>query len=120
MSHELRTPLTAILGFAQLLELDELTEDHRSSVKHILQAGHHLLDLINEILDISRIERGQLTISAEPLAVDELLDEVTAVMTPLAAERSISLTRGESRRGARRRRSTASPAGHSQPACRTR
>ena len=96
MSHELRTPLTAILGFAQLLELDELTEDHRSSVKHILQAGHHLLDLINEILDISRIERGQLSISAEPLAVDELLDEVTAVMTPLAAERSISLTRGES------------------------
>jgi signal transduction histidine kinase/CheY-like chemotaxis protein len=93
MSHELRTPLTAILGFAQLLELDELSEDHRSSVTHILQAGRHLLDLINEILDISRMERGQLTISPEPVAVGELLDEVTAEVTPLAAAREISFER---------------------------
>ncbi len=95
MSHELRTPLTAILGFAQLLEVDELSEDNRSSVTHILQAGHHLLDLINEILDISRMERGQLTISPEPVAVDELLDETTAVVAPLAAAREISLARRE-------------------------
>jgi signal transduction histidine kinase/CheY-like chemotaxis protein len=95
MSHELRTPLTAILGFAQLLELDELSEDHRASVTHILQAGHHLLDLTNEILDISRIERGQLTISPEPVAVDDLLDETAAVVAPLAAAREISLARRE-------------------------
>jgi signal transduction histidine kinase/ActR/RegA family two-component response regulator len=93
MSHELRTPLTAILGFAQLLELDELSDDHRSSVTHILQAGHHLLDLINEILDISRMERGQLTISPEPVAAHELLDEVMAELTPLATEREITLVR---------------------------
>ena len=95
MSHELRTPLTAILGFAQLLELDELSDDHRGSVTHILQAGRHLLDLINEILDISRMERGQLTISPEPVAVGQLLDEVTAEVTPLAAAREISFERRE-------------------------
>ncbi len=96
MSHELRTPLTAILGFAQLLELDELSDDHRSSITHILQAGRHLLDLINEILDISRMERGQLTISPEPVAVAELLDEVIAEVTPLAAAREISFERRNS------------------------
>jgi PAS domain S-box-containing protein len=93
MSHELRTPLTAILGFSQLLELDDLTADQRSSVTHILQAGRHLLDLINEILDISRIETGQMTISHEPVAVEELLDEVTAVVQPLATGRNVTLNR---------------------------
>jgi PAS domain S-box-containing protein len=93
MSHELRTPLTAILGFSQLLELDELTPDQRSSVSHILQAGRHLLDLINEILDISRIETGQMTISHEPVALDELLDEVSAVVHPLVTGRNITLSR---------------------------
>lgn len=96
MSHELRTPLTAILGFSQLLEMDELTADQHSSVNHILQAGRHLLDLINEILDISRIETGQMTISAEPVAVDELLAEVASVMQPLAAARAISIVRLDS------------------------
>lgn len=93
MSHELRTPLTAILGFSQLLELDELTPDQRSSVTHILQAGRHLLDLINEVLDISRIETGQMTISHEPVALEELLDEVSAVVHPLATGRNVTLRR---------------------------
>ena len=93
MSHELRTPLTAILGFAQLLEMDELSDEQRSSVGHILSAGRHLLDLINEILDISRIETGKLTISPEPVAIDALLEEATAVVRPLAAARNVSLAR---------------------------
>jgi PAS domain S-box-containing protein len=96
MSHELRTPLTAILGFSQLLEMDELSVDQRTSVGHILQAGRHLLDLINEILDISRIETGQMTISLEPVALEELLDEVTAVVGPMAFARSVSVARATS------------------------
>jgi PAS domain S-box-containing protein len=93
MSHELRTPLTAILGFSQLLEMDELTPDQRSSVSHILQAGRHLLDLINEILDISRIETGRMTISLEPVAMEEMLDEVTAVVRPIATSRHVTIQR---------------------------
>lgn len=96
MSHELRTPLTAILGFSQLLEMDELSLDQRASVGHILQAGRHLLDLINEILDISRIETGQMTISLEPVAIEELLDEVTAVVGPMASTRHVSVARATS------------------------
>ena len=96
MSHELRTPLTAILGFSQLLELDDLTDEQQSSVGHIMQAGRHLLDLINEILDISRIETGTMTISAEPVALDELIEEVFAVVQPIAATRTVMLKRGSS------------------------
>jgi len=91
MSHELRTPLNAVLGFAQLLELDSLSSDQRESVTHIGRAGRHLLELINEILDISRIETGQLTISIEPIAVADLLGELVALIGPLADGRSITL-----------------------------
>ena len=76
MSHELRTPLNSILGFAQLLELGELTDDERDSVEHILKGGRHLLDLINEILDIARIEAGRIALSLEPVPVKETLAEV--------------------------------------------
>ncbi len=91
MSHELRTPLNAVLGFAQLLELDSLSSDQRESVTHIGRAGRHLLELINEVLDISRIEAGQMTISAEPIEVASLLDELVALIGPLADERSITI-----------------------------
>ncbi len=94
MSHELRTPLTAILGFSQLLELEDLTAEQHSSVAHVLQAGRHLLDLINEILDISRIETGTMTISPEPVALGELVDEVFAVVKPIASARGVELARG--------------------------
>ena len=69
MSHDLRTPLNAILGFAQLLDLDELPADRRESVAQILRGGTHLLSLINEVLDIARIEAGQLSLSMEPVAL---------------------------------------------------
>ena len=67
MSHDLRTPLNAILGFAQLLDLDDLPGDRRESVAQILRGGTHLLSLINEVLDIARIEAGQLSLSMEPV-----------------------------------------------------
>ena len=91
MSHELRTPLNAILGFAQLLELDELPEEQASSVDQIQIAGRHLLALINEVLDISRIEAGRLSLSAEPVAVSDVLDEVTTLLAPVAEAAGVQL-----------------------------
>jgi PAS domain S-box-containing protein len=93
MSHELRTPLNAILGFGQLLEDDEdLGTDHRESAAFIVQAGRHLLDLINEILDIARIETGRLSLSVEPVPVSDVLRESLSLIRPLAAERRLSIT----------------------------
>jgi signal transduction histidine kinase len=63
MSHELRTPLNGILGFAQLAELDAETPDERENVEQIQRAGAHLLELINEILDLSSIEAGRMAVS---------------------------------------------------------
>ena len=92
MSHELRTPLNAILGFNQLLEMDQLTSDQRENVSFIRKGGRHLLELINEVLDIARIESGQMTISAEPVALPDVLDDAIALVRPLAVERSITLS----------------------------
>jgi len=92
MSHELRTPLNAVLGFAQLLEMD-VSEDNRESVRQILRAGRHLLDLINEVLDITRIETGRLTLSPEPVLVSELIDETVDLMHPLAQAQGVAIDR---------------------------
>ncbi|MDQ7849896.1 MAG: PAS domain S-box protein [Armatimonadota bacterium] len=91
MSHELRTPLNAILGFAQLLEMEPLPPEQRESVAHILQGGRHLLQLINEVLDISRIEAGRLTLSPEPVHAAGVLQEVVDLIAPLAAQRGVRL-----------------------------
>jgi len=91
MSHELRTPLNAVLGFGQLLEVDALTDDQHDSVSHILKAGRHLLDLINEVLDISRIEAGELSLSPEPVLVSELIQEAVDLMRPAVDQRRIQL-----------------------------
>jgi signal transduction histidine kinase/ActR/RegA family two-component response regulator len=92
MSHELRTPLNAVLGFGQLLEMDDLSEEQDESVEQILKAGQHLLGLINEVLDISRIEAGALSLSLEPVALRETLDEALALIRPLADQQLISVT----------------------------
>src|SRR5437588_8842308 len=92
MSHELRTPLNAILGFAQLMEMDSLRPDQRESVGHILKGGRHLLDLINEVLDIARIEAGRLTVSVEAVSVKEVLQEALDLITPPAASGDVRLT----------------------------
>ncbi len=91
MSHELRTPMNSVLGFAQLLEMDELTESQRSSVHQITRGGRHLLDLINEVLDISRIESGTLALSPEPVLLRDVVEEVADLIAPLASARGVSV-----------------------------
>jgi protein-histidine pros-kinase len=94
MSHELRTPLNSILGFAQILEmdtLDSLTERQRPWVGQVRKAGDHLLELINEILDLARIESGKMTVSLENVDVVSLLKEVLALIVPLSNERKIKV-----------------------------
>jgi signal transduction histidine kinase len=94
MSHELRTPLNAVLGFAQLLEIEDLDDDGRDSVKQILKGGRHLLDLINEVLDIARIEAGTFQLSPEPVSVAAVIDDVLQLTAPLAASEGIQLVGG--------------------------
>ncbi|HEX8281096.1 MAG TPA: PAS domain S-box protein, partial [Chthoniobacterales bacterium] len=91
MSHELRTPLNAILGFGQLLERQSATDAQRNRVGYILSAGRHLLNLINEVLDISRIEAGNLQLSVEPVRVGDAVAEAVDLVRPFAAERTIEL-----------------------------
>ena len=91
ISHELRTPMNSILGFAQLLEMDDLTEAQHENVELISKGGHHLLQLINEVLEISRIESGNLTVSVEPVNVEDTVAEVMDLVRPLAAEHGVAL-----------------------------
>jgi PAS domain S-box-containing protein len=91
MSHDLRTPLNAILGFAQILELGTLDASQRDSIRQILHGGRHLLELINEVLDISRIESGQLSLSIEPVSLHDLVREAVELINPLAAHRGIAV-----------------------------
>ncbi len=90
-SHELRTPLNAILGFAQLLQMSDLSDEDSDGIDRILSAGHHLLALINELIDIARIESGDLSLSLEPVLVGSVIEEISALMAPIAAERSIRI-----------------------------
>lgn len=96
MSHELRTPLNAILGFGQVLDKHVLSPVAKESVGYILKGGRHLLDLINEVLDISRVESGHLELSLEPIGLDDIVPEACALTRTLAIERNISLTENTS------------------------
>jgi signal transduction histidine kinase len=92
MSHELRTPLNAILGFAQILAADNMPttpEQKKEFSGHILKSGRHLLTLINEILDLAKVEAGALTLSMEPIGLAEVLAECRSMIEPLAAARGI-------------------------------
>ena len=94
MSHELRTPLNAILGFGQLLANDafpKTPQQHAEFAKSILAAGQHLLTLINEILDLARVESGDMALSMEPVALDEVLRESKAMIDPLGRQRGIRM-----------------------------
>ncbi|GMR07932.1 MAG: hypothetical protein BMS9Abin26_0937 [Gammaproteobacteria bacterium] len=93
MSHELRTPLNAILGFGQILELDaeQLNETQYDHVKQILFAGQHLLDLIDEILDLAKIESGKLNVEMGEVSVDELVHDCLSLVAIQATERHIAL-----------------------------
>jgi len=94
MSHELRSPLNAILGFAQLMEsADPLpTTSQAESIAQILQAGWHLLKLINEILDLAVIESGKVSLSKESVSVSEVMSECQAMMETQAQQRGIRMT----------------------------
>ncbi|RYG63060.1 response regulator, partial [bacterium] len=91
MSHELRTPLNAILGFGQILQSANLEDEEKEQVKQILNGGWHLLDLIDEILDISRVEAGKLDLVLEVVPLVEVLSESCALVGPLAAQRGITI-----------------------------
>lgn len=96
MSHELRTPMNSILGFAQILEMGELSNGQRKGVNHIMRSGKHLLSLINEVLDISRIEAGRLSISIEPIKISGIFEEMLDVMRPLSHDSRIHIELEES------------------------
>jgi signal transduction histidine kinase/CheY-like chemotaxis protein len=94
MSHELRTPMNSILGFAQLLDSDPeqpLSTSQRESVGHVLQGGQHLLGLINEVLDLARIESGRMVLSLQPVAVAGVVEDALTAVRPLAQARRIRL-----------------------------
>ena len=92
MSHELRTPMNAIIGFAQVLEYDEdLTADQQDSVHEILKGGHHLLALINEVLNLAKIESGHIDFSLEPITLLALAEDCQQLIAPLATQRHISI-----------------------------
>ena len=118
MSHELRTPLHAILGFGELLERREPRPDQREQLTQIMRAGRHLLELINEVLDLSRIDDGALRLSLEPVDVGEVVTETLDMLAPVAEASSVRLARAALRapRHPRPRRSPAPQAGAAQPA----
>lgn len=94
MSHELRTPMNAILGFGQLMELDDrepLTQPQEMRLNEILKGGNHLLALINEVLDLSRIESNQFTLSIENVKLQEVLEETLNLILPMAQQNNISI-----------------------------
>lgn len=92
MSHELRTPMNAILGFAQVLEMSQkLTENQRDNVKEILLAGYHLLDLINEVLDLAKVESGKMDIKIEDVNISDLVRKCVNVIMPQAKQCQIEI-----------------------------
>ncbi|HEX6910981.1 MAG TPA: PAS domain S-box protein, partial [Longimicrobium sp.] len=99
MSHELRTPMNSILGFAQLLARRQPTVEQRRHVEQILRAGRHLLSLINEVLDIARIESRRQALSLEPVPVDAAVAEAVSLIRPLAAEHDCRLQEPEAAPG---------------------
>ena len=91
MNHELRTPLNAILGFGQLLELSRLDDEQRDNLRQVLKGGRHLLQLVNELLEVSQLDAGSLDLSPEPVNLAELLEEVRDLVQPMTSERAITL-----------------------------
>jgi PAS domain S-box-containing protein len=94
MSHELRTPLNAILGFTQLLERDRkqpLSDRQLERLAHVMRGGEHLLRLIDDVLDLSRIEAGRISVSSEPVDIAEVLAEVVHTLEPMASRGGIQI-----------------------------
>ncbi|HXC19511.1 MAG TPA: ATP-binding protein [Acidimicrobiales bacterium] len=92
MSHELRTPLNSVLGFAQILEMELTSPDELEMVGYIHNSGKYLLELINEVLDISRIESGHITVMIEPIALKDLESECIEIVSPQANDLGITIS----------------------------
>ncbi len=95
MSHELRTPLNSVIGFSQLLQMESSDPDVLRMLGHINNSGQHLLNLINEILDISRVESGRVIVTLRAVALDDLVRDCVGIITPQAIERDLVLEIGE-------------------------
>ena len=94
MSHELRTPLNAIIGFSEVLRdglMGEMTEKQRGFIGDIFGSGKHLLSLINDILDLSKVEAGKMTLDLEPMPVSSLFVNSLSIIREKAATRHIRL-----------------------------
>jgi signal transduction histidine kinase/ActR/RegA family two-component response regulator len=100
MSHELRSPLTAVIGFSELLGHSELDGRQRDRLAMIRKASEHLLALMNEVLDLSRIESGSISVSAEPIAIETLLDDALSLLRPAADAREVVVHPAEIEDGA--------------------
>ena len=98
MSHELRNPLNAILGFGQLLQMDELAPDQAQAVEHIMMAGHHVLGMAEELLDLARLDSGRLAMDIAPVEVLGVAEEALALNAPSAASRRVSISLSGPRR----------------------
>jgi PAS domain S-box-containing protein len=93
MSHELRTPLTAILGYSDLLEMREPRPDQTEAIAAVQEASGHLLSLVNDVLDIARIESGRESFSLEPIPLEATVEECVRLVAPSALSRHIKITR---------------------------
>ncbi len=89
MSHELRTPLNAILGFSQLLVMGDLSDRQHAQVDHVLKAGDHLLELVNEVLEISRLQSNPEYVSVQPVSASSAVTDAIDLVAPLAEARRI-------------------------------
>lgn len=92
MSHELRTPLNVILGFSQLIKNSKLTEDQRENITEVLRAGDHLLDMVNEVLELSRIEAGQLEVNLSEIEFFDFINRIVVLIGPLAQKNNVSIS----------------------------
>lgn len=96
MSHELRTPMNAILGFAQVLKYDDkLDDDQQDSINEIINAGQHLLKLINGVLDLAKIESGHIDLIFEPVKISTLLDECFTLLMPMAQKQQVNISHSD-------------------------
>lgn len=91
MSHELRTPLNAVLGFAQMLQMGSLSEKQEDQVESILYAGNHLLRLVNDVLDLARIEANELELSFEAVEVRDIVSECVSLISPLGTRHEVAI-----------------------------
>src|ERR1700722_11067035 len=96
MSHELRTPLNSVLGFAQILQMELESKEDLELVDHVYKSGQHLLTLINEVLDISRVESGNIGLAPQSVQLQELVDECLDIIGPQAKERCVDISSSDS------------------------